>query len=1152
MAGVVNMIRERKGAQRRAANPRESVWVDASAGTGKTSVLVDRVLRLLLDGAAPERILCITFTRAAAAEMSSRIIERLAEWATASDAELGRILLELTGERPGWKLEESARQLFARIVDAPAGFRIQTIHAFCQSVLRRFPLEAGVAPHFDLLDDRTAGELLGQARQELLVDAGREPNAPLGRAISVLVEYMDERGFAGLIQAAVQERRAITGAIDAFGGVGLLVPAVWRGLGLEPDTEDAVILAEACRPSAFDEAGLRAACAVLAQATQTDQRRAAAITAWLDSQDKLAGWERYLDAFLTQKDQPNGSYVRTRAHKTVRHILEPESDRLVEVCEQLRSAATARATSAMLVAADALFARYQAAKDARALVDYDDLIDITRRLVESNVSWVLYKLDGGIDHLLLDEAQDTNPEQWAIVQALAAEFFAGAGAQDVRRTIFVVGDGKQSIYSFQGADPTALARMRQHFEAQHAGIDRTLQPVDLTTSFRSTAPVLGVVDKVFGHALAADGVYDFSLGPLKHDVDRISAPGLVELWPVLALEEDADEELPWTPPSLPKRVYDPEEELAQRIADKIQDLIAAPNAGEAPITPGDIMILVRRRTRFVGPMVRALKARNVPVAGIDRLELTAELAVQDLVALGRFLLLPEDDLNLAALLKSPLIGVDENALFALAYKRPGTLWGALLASAEEEPLLYRPAQAWLSARLAEVDFKRPYELFAHVLSRPCPGDSERGGSGRRALWRRLGPDSLDPIDELLSAALDYERRHAPTLQGFIGWLDASEAEIKRELAGRSDNVRIVTVHGAKGLEAPIVFLPDTTQLPTPNNGPQFLWRPMHGRRIPYWSPRADMRPGVCSDLAREAQAAVMREYRRLLYVALTRAKDRLYIAGWHGAKRPADGHWHQLIEAGMRAAGAEEAEDGVLRLVRHGASGALPEARDAALAPALPEWVRRPAPPEPRPFRPLAPSRPDFPGAQEPPVRSPSGPEEAARFRRGRAMHRLLQLLPEIDAAERARIVPRLLPEFSAEEREHMLLETERVLNDPGCIRLFGPGSRPEVPIVGRIGTRGITGRIDRLLVEERRVTIVDFKTGRIPREGAHAVPQAYLAQMAAYRAVLRAIYPGREIGVVLVWTDGPVAVMLDPAALDPFETYLTSAPVNARAGGGA
>jgi ATP-dependent helicase/nuclease subunit A len=387
--------------------------------------------------------------------------------------------------------------------------------------------------------------------------------------------------------------------------------------------------------------------------------------------------------------------------------LEPEADRLVEVCEQLRAAATARATSAMLVAADALFARYKAAKAARALLDYDDLIDITRRLVESDASWVLYKLDGGIDHLLLDEAQDTNPEQWAIVQALAAEFFAGAGAQDVRRTIFVVGDGKQSIYSFQGADPAALARMRAHFEAQHAGIERKLDQVELSKSFRSTEPVLKLVDAVFANPLAADGVHHDPDNPLQHMVDRVAAPGLAELWPLVVPDEEGEEDVPWSPPSVPKRVRDPEEELAQRIAAAIQGLIAKPASGEAPVGPGDIMILVRRRTRFVVPMVRALKARNVPVAGIDRLALTTPLAVQDLMALGRFLLLPEDDLNLAALLKSPLIGIDEDALFALAYERPGALWNALLASAEADAETYGPAQAWLSARLAEVGFKPP-------------------------------------------------------------------------------------------------------------------------------------------------------------------------------------------------------------------------------------------------------------------------------------------------------------------------------------------------------------------------------------------------------------------------------------------------------------
>jgi ATP-dependent helicase/nuclease subunit A len=1152
--GAVNAIPlQPVTARRRASNPRVSAWVDASAGTGKTTVLTDRVLRLLLDGAAPDRILCITFTRAAAAEMSIRLTERLGKWAIAGDAELVDSLFELTGERPDADTQTRARQLFARIVDAPAGFRIQTIHAFCQSVLRRFPLEAGVAPHFDLLDDRTGAELLAEARQSLLIESGRDPVGPLGRALAVLVEYMDERGFADLIQAVVAARRELGATIDAYGGPGLLIPRMWRGLGLEPGQTAESILEEACHDDAVDCAALRRACVALGQGAPTDQGRAAAIAAWIDAADRPSGWAGYLNQFLTQKGEPRKA--TTKAHKAIAHLLEPEAARLLTVLDQMRAAGTARATEAMLIVADALFARYAKAKEARALVDYDDLIETTCRVVESDAAWVLYKLDGGIDHLLLDEAQDTNPEQWRIVRALASEFFAGLGARDINRTIFVVGDGKQSIYSFQGADPSALARLKRHFEAQLAAIDRELHPVDLTKSFRSTKPVLDLVDSVFADPLASDGLAIDPMFPLKHDLARIGHAGAVELWPVLAPDDDQDENALWPIPERGAPVRDPESELADKIAATIQGWIKGReilNPDRGPVTAGDVMILVRRRTRFVGPMVRALKARGVPVAGVDRLALTEPLAVRDLMALGRFLLLPEDDLTLAALLKSPLIGLDEEQLFALAYNREGGLWPALLAAAERDAA-FEPARRWLADRLGQVDFARPFELYAGVLAAPCPGDP--GGSGRRALWRRLGPDALDPLDEFLSAALDYEQRHAPTLEGFIGWLDASDAEIKRELAGRADAVRIVTVHGAKGLEAPIVFLPDTMQIPAGNHGPALLWHEADGRRIPYWSPRADIRPGLCADLAAAAQRAVQQEYRRLLYVALTRARDRLYVCGWHGKRKPNEGHWYGFVEAGMQALNAEavaDNEDGArLRLACAASMSLTTIAAAAADAPPdpLPDWARRPAPDEPRPFRPLAPSRIDMPGAVAPSVRSPVGGDDNRRFRRGRAMHRLLQILPDLPPSDRSRAGERLLADFPPDDRPPMIAEAVSVIEHPACVRLFGPSSLPEAPIVGRIGVRGIAGQIDRLLVEPDRVTIVDFKSGRIPAEGPDHVPAAYLGQMAAYRAVLRQIYPDRAIALLLVWTDGPVVVTLDSAALDPFEAYLTSVPVKTEPG---
>jgi ATP-dependent helicase/nuclease subunit A len=1142
---------ERQG-RRRASDPGVSAWVDASAGTGKTTVLTNRVLRLLLSGASPSRILCITFTRAAAAEMSNRIIERLGKWAVMEDEALVNELFELNGVRPDADMQVRARQLFAAIVDAPAGFRIQTIHAFCQSVLRRFPLEAGLAPHFDLIDDRTAAELLGEARQAVLVEAGRDPGGPLGRALAGLVEYMDERGFGTLVQTMLSARRRLAEAIAAHSGVGLLIARMWRGLGLQPGEGVSSVLAEACRDGAFDAAGLREACQALAMGSAMDQKRGAGIAAWLAAADRVALWSDYTACFLKKDGQPSGTFQRTKAHARGAHVLDPEAERLVRVLERLRAAATASATEAMLVIGDAILKHYEREKRNRALLDYDDLIEVTRRLVEADASWVLYKLDGGIEHLLVDEAQDTNPDQWGIVKALAGEFFAGKGAREADRTIFVVGDRKQSIYSFQGADPTVLVPVRRHFEERLAGVDRKLEPVDLITSFRSTDPVLRLVDAVFANPAAGDGVHDDPDVQLRHELSRVDAGGLVELWhPFEPVDEEDVAVDPWSAAGARSRP-DPELALADRIARTIRgwlDRLELLSPGGRAITPGDVMILVRRRTRFVGPMVRALKRQGVPVAGVDRLALTEPLAIRDLMALGRFLLLPDDDLTLAALLKSPLVGIDEQGLFDLAHGRKGTLWNALLAAAERDCGRFEPARSWLSGLLDKVDFLRPFELFAGVLAAACPGDPL--GGGRRALHGRLGPDVLDPLDEFLSAALEYERGHTPTLEGFIGWLEASDAEIKRELAGRSDAVRIVTVHGAKGLEAPIVFLPDTMQVPTPNTGPQLLWAEHEGdpRAIPYWSPRAELRPPICANLIAANALAVDREYRRLLYVALTRARDRLYVAGWRGKQALRPGHWYGLVEEGMRALGAAEFGEGAERILRidYPGTGDRADTREAPAeaAAGLPGWARRPPPPEPRPFVPLTPSRIEFPGAAEPAVRSPALSADAVRFRRGLAVHRLLQLLPDTAPADRLERVTRLYPDLGAEAAAALLAAVASVLDHPGCARFFGPGSRAEVPIVGRIGVRGVTGRIDRLLVEPGRVTIVDFKSGRLPAGGPDDVPAAYLAQMAAYRAILRQIYPDHLIDLVLVWTDGPAVVTLRAQLLDPYEAYLASVPDN-------
>ncbi len=1124
------------------ADPRSSVWVSASAGTGKTTVLVDRLLRLMLDGADPSRILCLTFTRAAAAEMANRLDGELAKWATLATAELRDALNRLTGEYPDDARLTRARRLFAQVLDAPGGIKIATIHAFCQSVLRRFPLEAGVSPEFTVIEERGAGEALVEAGHSVVVAAlgGEEPE--LAAALSVVAGYAAEERFGDLLAALAAERGKLRGALS--GGHAGLRRRFAAKLGLSPSDNLDVLLTVFCAEGAGDEAGLRGAAVALAASRSTDdQRRGAVLARWCeDPARRQEIIDAYVGVYITGEDKIRKTLITKPADKAaggeIAAVLAAEAERVLAFRDRRAGHWLLDASCALAGLGDAVLGAYERGKRARGLLDFDDLVQKTLDLLQRPglAPWVLFKLDGGLDHILIDEAQDTNPEQWRIVAALAEEFFAGEGARDRPRTIFAVGDPKQSIFSFQRAEPRAFAEMRRHFEQRAAAANRDWRVLPLEVSFRSTEPVLRAVDAIFGRRPALDGVAE-SGGEIRHFAERIGHAGLVELWPpvVPAVEAGPD------PAALPvdrQRIAEPRTRLARAIAATVAGWLAQgellPARGR-PVRAGDIMILVRRRDAFVGELLHALKTRRVPVAGADRLVLADQLAVQDLIALGRFLLFPEDDLTLAAVLKGPLFGIDEEALFDLAYGRgEASLWGRLRDRAASSPAL-RQALQRLSHWLGRADFAPPYELYAEILGPE---------GGRRAFFERLGPEAEDPVEEFLGLALAYEREHVPSLQGFLRWLAAGGTEVKRDLAARRrDEVRILTVHGAKGLEAPIVFLPDTMGLP--DQRVDVLWSEPDG--LPLWQP-----PGGHAAPFHVGEKVAWRrrqleEYRRLLYVGLTRAQDRLYICGWQTRRKPGEDCWHVLCGTGLAGVAHPFPFDTTALIGEDGWSGEglrldsaqlAPALRETAAIPAkagaaLPDWACRPPSAEPEPPRPLVPSRPS---EAEPAALSPLAIRGRDRFKRGLLVHRLLQSLPEMPPSERDAAAGRYLAlpvhALAADEQDDIRRETLAVLSHPDLAPLFGPDSLAEVPLVGLVGGRALSGQIDRLVVDDKRVLIVDYKTMRPAPAAEDGVAPIYLRQLASYRSALTSIYPGREIGCALLWTEGPHLMPISPERL--------------------
>ncbi|MBT7941905.1 MAG: UvrD-helicase domain-containing protein, partial [Alphaproteobacteria bacterium] len=725
------------------------------------------------------------------------------------------------------------------------------------------------------------------------------------------------------------------------------------------------------------------------------------------------------------------------------------------------------------------------------------------------------------------------PDQWDVIKALAGDFFAGEGAREGERTVFAVGDEKQSIYSFQGADPFMFGHTRDHFATGASDAGKTFAPVELVRSYRSTESVLKAVDAVFGNERAREGL-TFDDKPINHIWARDGQAGLVELWPTIKPGE-AIEIKPWDAPLDRLPIDSPENRMAGRIADTIKDWLdngeELPSAGR-PIREGDIMILVRQRGSFAEKMVNTLKQRNIPVAGADRMVLTEQLAVMDLLALGRFLLLPEDDLTLAVVLKGPLFGfTDNDDLFPLAYQRPGTLWAALKAADNPKCL---QAHKRLSELLGRADFMPPFEFYARLLGPE---------GGRRALLARLGQEADDPIDEFLNLTIDYEREHVPSLQGFLSWIEAGRTQIKRDLEQGHGEVRVMTIHGSKGLQGNIVFLPDTCSMPTARQESKLRWVNEPDPAL-LWAPSKDQEESRTAALADENSELRTQEYRRLLYVAMTRARDRLYIGGWEGSRKPGENCWYNLIEPAFKEI-AEDVEsplgEGVLRLTNR--QNAEPDGKpisDILLAdesPKTPQWAVSPPAPEPEPATPLTPSR--LSQDDEPPVRSPFDGDDGARFKRGTLIHRLLEGLPALAPEKRARAAASYLGrpahDLAPVQQAAIADEVLNVLENTEFAALFGPHSMAEVPVSGVIEGRIVSARIDRLSIGKDEISIIDYKTNRPPPLNPGEVAPAYLGQMALYRSLLRQIYPGRTVSCVLAWTDGPRLMSLPDELLDRY-----------------
>lgn len=1146
--------------QRLAVQPERTVWLSASAGTGKTQVLSARVLRLLLqDGVSPDQILCLTFTKAGAAEMATRVNDVLARWVRLPEIELAAELRAI-GASYGPAVTARARSLFAAVLDCPGGgLRIETIHAFSQWLLGAFPAEAGLVPGTRAMEDRDRDLLLREVLADLLITAQEQGDDALFAALEDLSLRMGEDAVPAFLLRCAS-------AHALWEGRGAWQPPlrqrINRLLGLDAE-EDGSGLAALLHDAAFDVSAVE----VCMEANQrwgarTGLDAASIMRDWLEASPaaRMAGLDDFAGQFLTkagtarssknlEKHEPAYADYQARVIAALEPVFERRA--LVALAARLDPALTLGRRFALA---------WAEAKAREGFIDFDDQIRAAADLLtkQAPAEWIRYKLDRRFDHILVDEAQDTNTAQWRIVlDGLVGDFFSGEGQrEDVNRTLFVVGDYKQAIFGFQGTSPENFAAARERVKRQldelaEATADpaKALLPLGLGRSYRTAASVLAFVDRAI-HAIGPDR-FGLPEAPEVHRGDE-ARPGLVTLWHTVGGAADDDDDAPpgegdegaetWL--SRPDRVM--ADQIAMQVRRWLDTDFPLHKGGPRRATPGDIMVLVRSRKALAGLIVARLHARGVPVAGVDRLRLGAPLAVKDLVAALRFCAQPLDDLNLASLLVSPLVGWSQDMLLEHGYRAKGVrLWDHLRQT--EGPATY-PALEQLRGALARADFGTPAQLLHWLLVGPW--------QGRRKLVARLGEEANDPIDELINAAMAYAGGQTPSLVGFLQWFDAGDGELKREAGQKADLVRVMTVHGSKGLEAPIVILADAAADPDKSMPRGLALEELvvdERRKVPLPPLRKGEQAGPVREAAEKAAADEREEHWRLLYVAMTRAEEALFIGGALGskAKEPPPESWYAQLAPLFGEEDGVWRDDPIWGASRQlGGLGPLPAAIAAAPPPAepdqdLPAWLAAPLPTEPRPPRPLAPSGLGEAGeASDPP--SPPGPAARMAARRGTLLHKLIERLPELPPEARAgaarKWLSRMAADFDDDAREAMAAAALRVLGEPAWAEVFGAGSLAEVPIAAVVGERVVSGTLDRLLLAETHVRVVDFKTDRRPPEGIAEVPLASLRQMAAYVAALEVIYPGRRVEAALLYTHTPRLIVIPPEVITAHKPALQAA----------
>lgn len=1099
-----------------ASNPNYNIWLSANAGTGKTHVLINRLLRLILNNTQPDKIICITYTTAAATEIQNRIIEYAQKWIISSDEEILKDFHAISGDNTTLSKQDFLllREKLGLILDFPERLKIQTIHSFCQSILKSFPLEANIAPFFSVMDEIEKNELIDTAINSTINDftvnqEGEKSN--LADAIYRLLNNYSPFTIKSNLKNLIYERIKISQTLSNYPSLYEYSHYLSNVFELPSTNKQELVIDFAERNLARLEYLGKA----YLQASKSHIHKSEIINEFL----KNKNFSTISPIFLTSELKNRETIINKKLSDNddkLKFIITNLQEDFQVLYDRIKSINLYNSTRDFLTIFQNVNSVFEELKKQKYLLDYDDLIEKTHQLFSNKNNllreWILYKLDGGIDHILLDEAQDTNPHQWEVIKTITEEFFSSDETEGNHRTLFVVGDEKQSIYSFQGADFRTFDQMKNFFKNKIEICEKiNFAEINLNLSFRSCPAILNIVDEV----LQQDGIKNsVTINPeqnINHTAFRNKHFGYFEINPLIGEKKTKKKKdrISWELPTEYEINNDENNKqlVAEKVVSKINKLIKdrriLPSTGKE-IQPKDFMILVRKRkgNQVIKEIISRLEQLGIAVSGMDRLNLKDNMAIQDLLSYAKFKLLPTDDLNLANLLKSPFFEITENELFQLSWDRKNlSLFDNLKIHANFNQR-FKDILDNLSKTLSSSKNETALSFFLRIIDEP---------NNRINFVNYYGHQINEIFDEFTNLIFHFESKNNNKLQSFISWIENNNSEIKRNQEAQKNEVRILTIHGSKGLQAPIVIMPDTTSSSKSKHST------IIDENLILCGINKNSKNSISNSIINHLDTLETYEDKRLLYVALTRAKDEMYIYGDKSDQFEKEYCWYNIIKnAAKNICQTNENETLFLtneEYLKDHSSKNHNIINSHTENFALPDFIKKN-------------NKNDQANNSNLNFKLNNNTIKSSnkKIEKGLFIHKLLEILPSKNEDKWPQYIKIISKNYKLNDQEIESLSQEAIntIKKPEFSFIFQNESNlEETEICGYIENEKLIHRkIDKIINNNKNeLIIIDYKTTDLNKQEAETLAKNHKKQLDEYEELLQNIYPKKEIKKAILFT---------------------------------